>query len=131
MYLVGLVTQAAVLGAVVAVAIGYEAPIRARLGLTAPTETAVTASIADVDARIEALTVTLARLTDTLEPVLASAAVPGEPAPSAGPDPVEQRLAALERSVARLGAASFSLPEGAAPPAPAATREAPAASAVD
>lgn len=54
MYLVGLTTQAAVLGVVVAALLSFETPIRARLGLPAAGP-GLAPAVAALDARVDAL----------------------------------------------------------------------------
>ncbi|WP_420394072.1 hypothetical protein [Acuticoccus sp.] len=103
MYLIGLITQAAVLGAVVVAALVYEAPLRHRLGLEAPAAD-VDARLAQLSARIDVLADAVARQGAANERVTADLAGIGEAiGTSADDEPaLERRLRVLERLVARV-----------------------------
>lgn len=118
MYLVGLATQAAVLGAVVAAGLAFEEPLRERFGLRPVEESTLAASVADVDNHLTELAGAVAALAEAVkgsvsaEPGTGTGSVDGEAIPElneehaavAAPLPADvlQRLAALERLVGRV-----------------------------
>lgn len=121
MYLVGLTTQAAVIGAVAAAAIVYQEPLRAQFGLLPP-DAAVHSAVAGLDRRLEALALKVDALTAVVGIPLIDAATaasraaddtatdPGAttPEPDSSPPPssetVAQRIDAVEQLVARVEA---------------------------
>lgn len=117
MYLVGLALQAAVLGALVAAAIAYEAPVREALDLPpARPASAVAASLDEIGARLaaieedlDALTRASARASEARAETLATLGDVGEVARAieatladGDDDDLARQLAAVERLVARV-----------------------------
>lgn len=112
MYLVGLVTQAAVLGALVAGALYYEEPIRDRLGLAPPQTAELTRSVEEMDARVAALSATVERIVQSLAATEATRADIAEQVDdfeetlagttTTGERNLAQRLAVVESLAARI-----------------------------